>query len=320
MTILAIVIAVLVAVFLVLFVASIRAVQQAEAEFPPIGDFITVERTRIHYLCQGSGQAVVLLHGNPGFIQDFTPEVFNQAAQTYRTCAFDRPGHGYSNRPSNAAVTAIEQARLLRGALQQLSIATPILVGYSWGGSVGLAYALEYPDELSGLVLLGTLAFSRERLNPLLEIIAEIPVIGDLFRAILPVVLGRDLVKQNLIKAFAPDAVPADYLRIAQALWTRPNQTRSVTQDNLTINPTLAVLSPRYGQIRVPVVIVTGDQDQIVNAEANSLALSQVVASSEIIKLSETGHAIPQTRPAIVIDAIRRVESKNNSSKSLPNP
>jgi pimeloyl-ACP methyl ester carboxylesterase len=310
MAILAIIITVLVAV---LFVASKKAVQQAEAEFPPIGDFVSVEGVRLHYLCQGSGKAVVLIHGNPGFIQDFTPEVFNQLAQAYRTCAFDRPGHGYSDRPRNEAVTSIEQARLLRGALQQLGIETPILVGYSWGGSVALAYALEYPSELSGLVLLGALAFRRERLNHLLEIIAETPIIGDLLRAILPVVFGRNLVEQNLIRAFAPDAVPGDYLRIAQALWTRPSQTRSLTQDNLTINPTLAVLSPRYSQIRVPVVIVTGDQDQIVNAQANSLALHQVVTTSDLIQLSNTGHVIPKTRPTIVIDAIQTVESKNNS-------
>lgn len=315
MAILAIVIAVLVAVFLVLVVASKKAVQQAEAEFPPIGEFVTVEKVRLHYLCQGSGKAVVLIHGNTGFIQDFTPEVFNSATQAYRTCAFDRPGHGYSHRPRNEAITPIDQARLLRGALQQLGIETPILVGYSWGGSVALAYALEYPNELSGLVLLGALAFKREPLNPLLEIIAETPIIGDLFRAILPVVLGRNLVKQNLTKAFAPDAVPGDYLRIAQSLWTRPSQTRALTQDNLTINPTLAALSPRYSQIRVPVVIVTGNQDQIVNAQANSLALHQVVTKSELIELPQTGHAIPKTRPQIVIDAIRRVESKNNSSE-----
>lgn len=313
MAILAIVIAVLVAVFLVLVVASKKAVEQAEAEFPPIGDFVNVEGVRIHYLCQGSGKAVVLIHGNTGFIQDFTPEVFNSAAQAYRTFAFDRPGHGYSTRLNNEASTPIDQARLLRGALQKLGIETPILVGYSWGSSVALAYALEYPNELRGLVLLGALAFRRERLNPLLEMIAQTPIIGDLFRAILPVVLGRNLVKQNLIKAFAPDAVPTDYLRIAQALWTRPSQTLALTQDNLTIDLTLPVLSHRYSHIRVPVVIVTGDQDQIVNAQANSLALHQVVANSDLIELPQTGHAIPKTRPQIVIDAIHKVESKNNS-------
>lgn len=44
---------------------------RAEAEFPPIGQFIEVERTRLHYVCQGSGQAIVMLHGNAGFLQDY---------------------------------------------------------------------------------------------------------------------------------------------------------------------------------------------------------------------------------------------------------
>lgn len=312
MTMLVLLLAILVAVFLVLLVASNRAVQQAEAAFPPIGNFVTVEGTRLHYRCEGSGKAVVLLHGNPGFIQDFMPEVFNRIAPAYRTCAFDRPGHGYSDRPRHVAVTPIEQARLLRSALQQLGIKSPILVGYSWGSAVVLTYALKYPTELSGLVLLGGLAFRRDRLNPLLEILAEIPVIGEVLRAILPVVLGRQLVQQNLMKAFAPDAVPADYLQIAQALWTRPSQTHALTQDNLTLNPTLTALSPGYPQIQVPVVIVTGDQDQIVNTQTNSIALQRAIPNSELIVLPNTGHAIPKTQPEIVLAALQRVEHKIN--------
>ena len=102
MTLLAIAILILVLLFIGLFVASQRAVQQAEAAFPPIGNFVTVEGTRLHYLCQGTGQPVVLLHGNAGFIQDYSLMVLDRLAPQYRACAFDRPGHGYSARPTNA--------------------------------------------------------------------------------------------------------------------------------------------------------------------------------------------------------------------------
>jgi pimeloyl-ACP methyl ester carboxylesterase len=288
-------------------------VKQAEAEFPPIGKFVTVEGTRLHYLCRGEGKPIVLLHGNPGLIQDFSLFVLDQLAQEYRVCIVERPGHGYSDRPQNEMVTSIVQARLLHGALQQLGIEQPVLVGYSWGSSVALAYALNYPDDLAGLVLLAPLAFRRERANPLPEIIAEIPVIGDLLRAIFPVVLGRELVQQNLVRAFTPDPVPSEYLRIAQALWTRPSQTQAITQDNITINPTLTTLSPRYSDIKRPTVIVVGNADRIVNAQENAIALNQAIATSTLINLPNTNHAILQTRPEAVFNAIRLVYEQISS-------
>lgn len=130
-------------------------------------------------------------------------------------------------------------------------------------------------------------------------------MIGDLFRAILPVVLGPQLVEQNLEQAFNPEQVPANYLEIAQALWTRPSQTQAVTQDNLTINPSLKALSLRYSEIDKPTIIVVGDSDVVVNPEENSIALSLAIASSTLIQLPNTNHNIPQTATEAVLDAIR---------------
>ena len=119
--------------------------RKAEKAFPPIGEFIQVEDIQLHYLDRGTGQPVVLLHGNAGFIQDYFPQTVDQLAPHFRAIAFDRPGHGYSTRSSDTVTTPLDQARLLHSAFQQLGIEQPILVGHSWSGIVLLAYALEYP-------------------------------------------------------------------------------------------------------------------------------------------------------------------------------
>ena len=210
--------------------------------------------------------------------------------------------------------TPIDQARLLHSAFQQLDIDQPILVGHSWSGIVVLAYALEYPNDLSGIVLLGAVTLMRgEGVPPLLEQIAAIPILGDVFRLILPLALGNKLVEQVVIRAFAPDSVPKDYLRAAQALWTRPSQTAAVAEDNQTITPAIEVLSPRYQNINLPTVIVTGDSDQIVDAESNSIALSQLISDAVLIQLTNTGHSIPQTRPGAVLDAVCQAATLNQA-------
>jgi pimeloyl-ACP methyl ester carboxylesterase len=80
-----------------------------------------VDGVRLHYVEQGTGEPLVLLHGNGSMIQDFaTSGLVKTAAETYRVIVFDRPGFGYSNRPRGKVWTPDAQASLLRHALARL--------------------------------------------------------------------------------------------------------------------------------------------------------------------------------------------------------
>jgi len=105
-----------------LAVCSWAMTRQVEAQFPPLGRFVTVEGLRLHLLTAGQGRPVVLLHGANGAVQDFKASIFDRLAQQYRVVAIDRPGHGYSDRPAAGIVTPDIQARLIRGALKQLGV------------------------------------------------------------------------------------------------------------------------------------------------------------------------------------------------------
>ena len=88
--------------------------------------------------------------------------IWEQVTADYAAIAFDRPGYGYSERPVAAPVTLALNARLLHGALTQLGVQRPILVGHSSGASVALRYALDYPDAVAGLVLIAPSAYAEE--------------------------------------------------------------------------------------------------------------------------------------------------------------
>jgi pimeloyl-ACP methyl ester carboxylesterase len=70
------------------------------------------------------------------------------------------------------------------------------------------------------------------------------------------------------------------------------------------LNDSLKVLSERYADIRLPVVIVAGDSDLLLEPKSQSHRLHQTIPGSELIVLPRTGHQIPQTRPQSVINAI----------------
>ena len=99
-------------------VANRYLAKKAERENPPAGRFIAVNGVRLHYVDQGSGTPLVLLHGNGSMVQDFQSSgLIDLAAKKYRVIAFDRPGYGHSDRPRSTIWTPEAQADLIHAAL-----------------------------------------------------------------------------------------------------------------------------------------------------------------------------------------------------------
>ena len=267
------------------------------------GQFVSVGGLKLHYVNKGSGRPVVLIHGNPGSHQDYSLGVFGQVAQSFHAFAFDRPGHGYSERRDGLKATVEVQARLLRDALRKLSIEKPLLVGHSWGGALALAAAIEYEDELSGLVLLAPAAYPSDS-SEWWSILPNVPLLGNLVIKTLTPLIGRGIVKYGLKDAYHPEPVQQDYLRLAEALWTRTERVRACVYDERTLSASLRVLSQHYSEIRLPVVIVTGDSDLLLKPDEHARLLHRTIPGSKLVVLPRTGHQIPQTHPESVIEAI----------------
>lgn len=278
-----------------------QAIRQAEAYFPPQGKYVKVAGVRLHYVCKGSGQAIILLHGNPGFLQDYPPETIDRIAQRYSVYAFDLPGHGYSDRP--ALVTPQVQAQLLRSALQKLGIERPILVAYSWSSAIALAYALRYHDEVAGIVFFSAIAYKVDQALLPLAKFAQSSFLETLLKFMPPVFVGYILFT-HLKKAFLPKSSNVDYLKAAQALWTRPIQIQASLEDSQNLQLALDEMKKRYSEINIPVLIVVGDSDNFVSAKENSYRLRDRLSHSQLIIVSNTGHAIPQSQPKEVLKAI----------------
>lgn len=273
-----------------------------KAEITP--RFVTIESLRVHYIETGHGNAVVMIHGNAGAVDDFEFGVFKALSRDYRVIAFDRPGHGKSDRPGGKAATVEYQAQLLHETLLRLGISQPVLAGHSWGCALALAYALKYPTETSGLVLLAPAAYPGDDANGLLQAVVKTPLIGDVGLLLGRSIMGRSVLKRDLERAFYPQPVPDDYFKIATSTWLGRKQLRAYLEDEWALNSSLKKISKRYAEIKLPVVIVTGDNDKIVSAQDNAYRLKAAIPQSKLIELKDTGHEIPVTRPESVYAAL----------------
>ena len=275
------------------------------------GEFVEADGVRLHYLSRGAGRPVVLLHGNAGFAQDFSRVLDALDAKEFRALSFDRPGHGLSQRPSNGDATMDAQARLLRTALRALGVREPVVVGHSWGGALALSYAVQFPEEASALVLVAPAVFPEEEMYATRRLFVQLSVVSDLLiRASESFV--RAEIRRGLARAFSPDDIPEDYLRAAEAAWSRPARVRAFVQDECGYNSAVGPLASRYPEVSVPTFVLTGDSDALVKPESHAYPLHRILRKSELAVLQAAGHMLPHTRPEAVAQAIRSAAKRSD--------
>lgn len=280
-----------------------RLVRRAEERYPPRGRFATVEGIRLHYVDAGAGRPVVLVHGDGGSTYDWTMSIFDRVAREYHAVAFDRPGLGYSGRPEGGA-SPLVQARLLRGAVRALGLDRPVLVGHSRGGQVVAAYALKYPDEVAGVVDLAGGVFFGESWEPLRNRLLLAPILGPLLAHTVFVPFGRGLVETGLRWVFAPEGrPPPEYLDAYAAMLLRPGPLRAHADDQTNSGSAVKRLIPRYGELRVPLVILNGTEDRSTPI-GHAQRLHEIVAGSELVELRGAGHEVMFFHPEAVMCAI----------------
>lgn len=284
-----------------------------EAAHSPIGAFVTVEGTRLHYLEMGAGVPVVLLHGNGSMIGDFVASgIVERAAAARRVIAFDRPGFGHSERPDGKEWTPAEQASLLLGAFALLGIERPVVVGHSWGTLVALALAMRASDEIAGLVLLSGYYYPTPRSDTL----AMAQVAAMLSTPLAPFIRGA-MAAGAIRRVFAPLAVPERFKRAySLALALRPSQIKAVREETAMLTDAAAALSGRYAELSVPVRIIAGSDDRIVETDRHSARLHRELGASTFRRVPGSGHMVHHAAPEEVMAAIVAVgEARQRAAK-----
>lgn len=166
--------------------ANRHIAKKAVLDNPPAGRFLELNGVRLHYIERGSGEPVVLLHGNGSMIQDFESSgLIDLAAKNYRVIVFDRPGFGHSGRPRDVVWTPDAQAELIKDAFARLKISNAIVLGHSWGASIAVALALKFPGLVRGLVLASGYYYPTIRADVVASAVPSLPLIGDIFKSYL---------------------------------------------------------------------------------------------------------------------------------------
>lgn len=251
----------------------------------------------------GSGPDLVAIHGALMTLEDMWLGPALALAQHFRVVAVDRPGHGFSVRQRLADASPWRQAELIREAVRRLGLRRPVILGHSFGGAVALAYGMLYPNEITGVVALAPICFPEPRLEQILFGPRAVPLLGERLTELLGVTVDPALLSLLWAGIYAPQPMPTDFAaRYPFAMAGRATQLIAEGEDANALWLGLSRGLASYGACRVPVRILCGGSDKVVNTFAHGRMAAQMIPTAHFEQLPGIGHMLHH----IEVDAVVR--------------
>jgi pimeloyl-ACP methyl ester carboxylesterase len=298
-----------VAALVILALITQAGVVALQRTYPAQGKIIDVAGARLHVVEIGPpdapGPAIVMVHGASSNLGSMRSPIGDRLAQNHRVILIDRPGHGWSTRDNLQTSTPATQAKMLDQALQQLGVGHAILVVHSLAGALGALMALDYPQRIAGLVMLAPVAYPWPGGVGVYNEIVTTRVIGPLLAYTITLPLGLLLVDPGARGVFLPQTMPEDYVKTtATPLLLRPREFVANAWDLVTLKAAVTEQAPRYGGIKVPTVVISGDADKTVSTNIHSRPFAAAVPNAKLIVIPNLGHMVQNAAPDLVISEI----------------
>ena len=286
--------------------AGVLALQHA---YPVQGQTIEVAGARLNVVDIGprdaAGPPIVMIHGASSNLETMRQPLGDRLAENHRVILIDRPGHGWSTRARVADSTPAIQAKMIDEALEKLGVGPAILVVHSWAGALGARMALDYPRRVAGLVMLAPVAYPWPGGVGWYNKLVTTPVIGPLLAYTITLPLGLFLTERGARGVFLPQIMPENFVgNTATLLLLRPREFLANARDLVTLKAAVNEQAPRYPDIRVPTVLITGELDKTVSTNRHSRPFVAAVADAKLVVLPDVGHMIQNAAPDLVIAEI----------------
>ncbi len=296
--------AVLVGPFLVPVPPLADSVSEKELAEPD-SRFIDVNGLTVHYKEMGQGETTfILLHGFGASVFSWS-EVMTPFSTLGRVIAFDRPAFGLTSRlltwQGDSPYSPEAQVALVIALMDSLGVEKAWLVGNSAGGTVSVATALAHPERVSGLILVDAAIYAgggspawvsplfhtpqMDHLGPLVA--RQLKAQGDDF--IRTAYHDPALVSAEVLDGYHKPLRAANWDR---ALW-------ELTKASHPLN-----LPERLAELKLPVLVITGDDDRIVPTE-QSLQLAKDIPGAQLAVIQNAGHLPHEEKPAEFMQAVQ---------------
>lgn len=284
--------------------------RRIDAGFKPQGRFIDVPGARLHVVDHGTGPVILMVHGLGGHVRHFTYGVEKLLSNNFRVIAVDRPGSGHSLRHQAAGASMQAQADALDALLDQLGVPQATVVGHSLGGAISLMLAARHPHRVKALALVAPLTHTPEGLPaPFRGLDITQPALRKFvaWTFAVPGFIARSPAIMTAL--FSPETHPKDFATRAGGLMSlKPSQFIAASTDLAAIPDSLPALEASYAHLKLPVAMLYGRGDLVLDPQLHAHAFVAKVAHTQLT-LVDGGHMLPVTQvaqTAAFIEAVAR--------------
>lgn len=266
----------------------------------------------INYRVYGRGPTpIVFIHGFAAALTTWLDIAPLFPEERFTLYLADLKGFGFSSKPSTGSYSVEEQAAIVTAFVRQLGLQQTVLVGHSLGGGIALMAQLNAEESGKGLasrlVLIDCAAYFQ-RLPRFMRYL-RIPLLGRLFMGIIPV---RRLVGLTLDKVFHDkSAITPERIERYEKCFARSGMARVLVQSVQELRPErYGDIAGRYGELKVPTLIIWGREDRIVRLEQGE-RLHGAIGGSTLAVIGSCGHNPHEERPQETFDAIMEFLEKS---------
>jgi len=279
-------------------------------------EYITSNGIRLHYVTQGEGPLMLMLHGFPEFWYSWR-HLIPEFAKDFKVVALDLRGYNESDKPKEqSAYVMAEFIEDVKGVIQGLGYDKCVLVGHDWGGAIAWNFAYAYPEMLDNLIVLNIphpakfaegFRTPQQLLRSSYIFFFQIPGLPELllqagdYQAIETALKGMAVNKT----AFTNEDIEAykDAASKRGALTATLNYYRNVTQQR--------VLSLDWSVLQVPTLMIWGEKDTALGKEL-TYGTEEYVRDFTIKYIPTSSHWVQQEQPQLVIQYMREFLTARN--------
>jgi haloalkane dehalogenase len=270
--------------------------------YPFRSRFADVARARVHYVDEGEGPPLLLLHGNPTWSFLYR-DVVKGLRDRFRCIAIDHPGFGLSQAPPGYRFTPAEHADVLEQFVLELDLTGITMMVQDWGGPIGFAVATRHPGRFTAFVIGNTWAWPKS--DPGTQLFSRL-LGGPIGRRL---ILNRNLFVERILPAGVrrhklPEAVMDAY----RGPFPTPASRRPVAvfpREILTSRPFLAEVGRRLpGLADRPALLLWPTKD-VAFRDRERRRWEELFPHHRTVPLEGAGHYIQEDAADEIVAAIR---------------
>ena len=295
---------------------GIPADETFDGTFPFAPHFTTWPGFRMHYVDEGAGEPIILIHGEPTWsylYRNFIPVL----SRHFRVIAPDNMGFGKSETPPDADYTLDRHARNLASLIEELELSDITLVMQDWGGPMGAVVASRHPERMKRFVAMNTIFGTdrnvrEDRLTPWFAAIKAMDDAGQLEAVLgnLQYLVGGIMMQLGIERG---DVMTDTWLRAYSAAFLTLDECRAAIAFPLEglhldrIRETLVAALPglfKLGQAGVPAMMIEGMKDRAIWPHVAIAGFRVFFPHGTVHELAHAGHFIQEDAPETVVPLI----------------